>query len=125
MNKYTVEERSRKYDELYDEADAFLKEHTPCSKCKGCTLFGGSDPSCCKGCPFLGPTGCTTKCLACKLWLCEYGVLSPAQRHQLWRMQDEAEEYNIHYARSTMEEALSAATKRSTWWFARKNNRGC
>ena len=117
MNKYTVEERSHKYDELYDEAEAFLKKHNPCTKCKGYTLFGGSAPNCCERCPFLGPTGCTIKCLACKLWLCNYSALSPTSRNKLWDMQYEAEEYNIHYARSTKEEALSVETEQSMWLF--------
>lgn len=124
MNKYTVEERSRKYDELYDEAETFLKKHTPCAKCKGCDLFGGIRPNCCEGCPFLGPTGCTTKCLACKLWLCDYSVLSLTARAKLSSMVAEAEEYNIRYARSTKEEALSADTQMDLWSLAYENKRG-
>lgn len=32
---------------------------------------GRTGALCCSGCKYLGPNGCTTKNLACKLWFCD------------------------------------------------------
>ena len=34
-------------------------------------IKGRTGALCCSGCKYLGPNGCTTKNLACKLWFCD------------------------------------------------------
>lgn len=60
------------YDFCYSVGDMLIKLHNPCKICKlpnGEVICTVSEP-CCFGCEYLGPEGCTTKCLVCKLSLC-------------------------------------------------------
>ena len=64
--------RSWLFDFLYTMADQMIKKYNPCQIHKddsgkvSCLLTS----PCCTNCKFLGPEGCTTKCLGCKLALC-------------------------------------------------------
>ena len=59
--------KEQAYDRLCDMADFVLKVHNPCQiRCGSC--IAGS--FCCHGCENLGPNGCTTRSLTCKLYLC-------------------------------------------------------
>lgn len=115
------------YDRLCNIADKLLKKYKPCSGCGGCC----SRPKpfdCCSGCPLNGPQGCTTSCLACKLWLCgkASGYSNQAKkrmRHQLERLKRIATSLNIHYARSTPEEALAMNREEGLWYLYVKLNR--
>lgn len=66
--------RSWLYDFLYIVADQLIKIYNPCQIHKDATgevrCANRSYGPCCDSCRFLGPNGCTTKCLLCKLWLC-------------------------------------------------------
>lgn len=64
--------RSYIYDALYIMADQLIKKYNPCQIHKDaagevCCI---KDYPYCDGCKFLGPDGCTTKCLGCKNGLC-------------------------------------------------------
>ena len=120
--------RDRKtYDRLCGIADKLLKKYNPCSGCVGCCTYP-KPYDCCTGCPFNGPQGCITSCLACKLWLCgkasNYNNRSRAlMGHQLLRLKNIAAKLNIHYARSTPEEALNIETVQNVWYFYYTLNR--
>lgn len=122
-------ERNREtYDALCAEADALLAKYKPCEGCQGCSLIPKAW-DCCEGCPFLGPTGCTTQCLACKLWLCASPNNKDLNRpdemiDEMEALQYKAYELNFHYARATPDEVLALRPDefRGTWWFY--NNEG-
>lgn len=119
--------RRRAYDRLYAMADAVLKRANPCAKCGVCKYFGGEEEGCCKGCPFLSPTGCTVQSLGCKLWLCHktQNYLSDRHHHQLCRLRRLADVYGFRFARATKEEALSAPlhARGDVWYFYYKLRR--
>jgi len=68
--------RSWLYSFLYAVGDQLIKRHNPCQIQKDAAgvvrcLDKEKDSSlCCTSCNFLGPDGCTTECLSCKLHLC-------------------------------------------------------
>lgn len=122
-------ERNREtYDELCARADAVMAKYNPCAGCLGCEAHNTTRKplpyDCCEGCPLLGPQGCTTSCLACKLWVCDEPVYRKHNRPQAFYdemlpIKQLAYELNLHYARATPEEvlALDASDRRSTWYF--------
>jgi hypothetical protein len=55
------------YDALCDKIDDIFKLHNPCQFNNGKCVRGYH---CCGGCNHHSNTGCTTKCLPCKMWLC-------------------------------------------------------
>ena len=74
---------SQRYDELYAKGQEILDKHNPCDVQGGLCLRARRDgitdsksPNnfCCGSCIHLGPNGCTTKNLACKLFFCGRGV---------------------------------------------------
>ncbi len=107
-------ELSAIYDRIYNIADRLFKKYNPCNihtECgkTHCLDYRGNrsyDTSrlCCSGCGEFpetnkghwSKTGCTTKCLACKLYLC-----AAAQRqerkltHQLYRLRKFATKYGL------------------------------
>jgi len=64
--------RSWIFDFLYIMADQLIKEYNPCKIYKDAfeKIHCMNGSPCCSACGFLGPDGCTTKCLSCKLALC-------------------------------------------------------
>ena len=77
--KTAIKELSKIYDDLYEQGQKIIDTFNPCEisndKCARVvdSRFGLSQPFgyfCCQGCKYLGETGCTTKSLWCKLWLC-------------------------------------------------------
>lgn len=120
-------ERNRAiYDRLCVIADRLLARYNPCAGCQGCDLIKPQPYDCCEGCPFLGPQGCTTSCLACKLWLCaepENKANLDARKtrliHQMWRLKRIAIKLNLHYARALPEEVLALAPddRHGIWHF--------
>lgn len=72
MTTLSISEQSDLYDSLYQQGtDAFAK-YNPCNFHKdseGKVRCSAGEP-CCGGCKYLGPDGCTTNSLACKLWIC-------------------------------------------------------
>jgi len=80
--------RSYIYDALYITADQIIKKYNPCQICEN--EFGAvhciRDFPCCGGCEFLGPDGCTTECLMCKLHLCTAAADADIKLYKiLWR----------------------------------------
>lgn len=73
--------RSFVYDFLYLLADTAIKRENPCKIHVSdvgkvvCTSWG----PCCTVCKYLSDTGCTIKCLHCKVYLCS----SPGDYHKL------------------------------------------
>ena len=76
--KLSITELSALYDRIYDIADRLLKKHNPCNihktkrgkiKCKN--KYYTNNKLCCNSCEkYWSKTGCITKCLSCKLYLC-------------------------------------------------------
>ena len=116
-----MERNQATYDRLFDIADRVMKRYNPCAGCTGCHDLRPYPFDCCEGCPFLGPQGCTTRSIACKIWLCEKTPRAPHPRmvHQLQRIARIAYKLNMHYARATPEEVMALAPDdwRSTWFF--------
>lgn len=125
------------YDRLYVLASQVLAKHDPCGSCGKCEYFGGKVSGCCRGCPFLGATGCTIESLGCKLWLCHDDrlfrwPLHPRVRHQLKRLENIANRHGINFARATKEEALAASEDayemdnpdKRKWWLYYDHERG-
>jgi len=101
--------RSYIYDALYIMADQLIKKHNPCQIHKD-TLGKAHclrDSPCCDGCKFLGPAGCTTKCLGCKLGLCSTAIDANPKLHKaLCKMRGIARDYAILNIRISRKEAL-------------------
>lgn len=81
-DKLSTTELSVLYDRIYDIADRLIKKHNPCkmhnkNKKLCCMDFPmGNNRLCCENCFYekidhWSFFGCTTKCLACKLYLCK------------------------------------------------------
>lgn len=62
-------ELSAEYDHICEEADELFKKYDPCQFKDGKCTKDWSD-GCCGGCSHLGPNGCATKSLGCKLFTC-------------------------------------------------------
>jgi hypothetical protein len=67
LNKAILED---KYNELYDRAEALLKEYDPCRFKNGVCANGLKNGCCIVTCKYKSEHGCTTRCLPCKLHLC-------------------------------------------------------
>jgi hypothetical protein len=72
------------YNELYEEASELMKQYDPCGIKDGKCVRGRF---CCDGCRYLSPTGCTTKALVCRIWLCEKAK-SKAPEELLLKLED-------------------------------------
>lgn len=76
------------YDDLYRRADEILAKHNPCQirqeldgtvSCHDTrTNTYRKDQLCCNGCEHLSISGCRVHSLACKMWLCEEVLRTPA-----------------------------------------------
>ena len=66
---------SLKYDELYERASEVVRKVNPCRIKDGKCRAGEhvEDGLCCHGCEYLGPDGCTTQALGCRMYLCYFG----------------------------------------------------
>lgn len=111
-------DRSKLYDLIYDKADRLLKEYNPCNihiNKQGivrCRLYNSRYKQqylCCSGCVTTGyrdkqgqeikkywsNKGCTIRCLACKLYLCEAKYRHKKLRKELDRLERIAVKYKI------------------------------
>jgi len=103
--RVSTKELSAIYDRVYDIADRLFKQYNPCNirkKGNRVTCIGKTDPCktlCCYECsPFCNLTGyyywnsgCTVKCLGCKLFLCRPArKKSPILSKKLYRLKDRA-----------------------------------
>lgn len=108
----TIKEMSALYDRIYNIADRLIKKHNPCNirrtktdklYCNNYNKKRGESHSgklCCIGCGrdyenkcYWSESGCTTKCIACKLYSClsmDYKV-----RKRLYKLQNFASKYLI------------------------------
>lgn len=109
--------RSWLYDFLYITADLLIKIYSPCHIYKDatgkvhCANLSHHGP-CCNSCGFLGPNGCTTKCLSCKLWLCwatEDGHVRLCK--VLFKMRTIACKYNLQGIRVSKKEIFDRMKK--------------
>lgn len=81
----TKDQLSAEYDRLYDEASTIIKRENPCQierdaagtvtcvrtrKFPAATYPAGGKGLCCSGCQHLGPDGCTTNSLGCRMGAC-------------------------------------------------------
>ena len=73
-------DREKLYNLIYDKANKLLKEYNPCNihlnpyrllVCNNKRYDTGNGKLCCSMCKYSSDKGCTTKCLACKVALCE------------------------------------------------------
>ncbi len=95
--------RSFIYDFLYLAADTTIKRENPCkihTNIEGKVVCVRDSP-CCSDCEHLSNTGCTIRCLRCKLYLCGlqsekildtlHGMLRISSRYKLnWIGQNKA-----------------------------------
>jgi hypothetical protein len=68
-----MESLSNEYDELYEEAERFIKKYNPCKVENGtCLRFREIRDGnfCCRHCENLTEKGCSIKSLTCKTWFC-------------------------------------------------------
>ena len=113
-----VEELSKLYDLLYQQAEMILKLHDPCKFWyKGCLQYNfEKNPYCCcrdnheDGQEHLDHCihwevgiGCTVEALSCKLWTCHH-VDNKAVEHSLMVIENIAREYKLLGFRSSKEE---------------------
>jgi len=72
---------SKLYDDMYYIADYLFKLHDPCKIKNGKCILKRKKPNglditygtCCgRSCIYLSKTGCTIKCLGCKIYNCAY-----------------------------------------------------
>lgn len=111
----STKQLSAMYDRIYDIADKLIKKYNPCNiHIKGKKLYCtqhykdkayNTDRLCCSGCGEFpdsytnhwSKTGCTTKCLACKLYLCStaYRKISRRVCDQLYRLRKFAKKYGL------------------------------
>jgi hypothetical protein len=104
--------RSYIYDALYIMADQLIKKYNPCQIYKdaaGEACCVRNHP-CCSGCKFLGPNGCTTKCLGCKLGLCTAAADANIEQYRiLTKMRYIAQRYGLSNIRTSKKEIFD-------WW---------
>jgi len=98
----TMKEWEELYDRVYAVADSLIKRYDPCrvekvGKGVICADRGRSylkfesarNVTCCECCVYLGPNGCTVKCISCKLFLCrEIADQHPELDRKLKRLWD-------------------------------------
>ena len=117
--KLNTEKLSALYDRVYDIADRLFKKYNLCNihtknnkvfcSCHNEERYNGKSKKylCCSGCgeypekdiSYWSKTGCTTKCLACKLYICSgIGRKNMRLARQLERLHRFACKYNLpHY----------------------------
>ena len=97
------------FDFLYEMADQLIKKHNPCQIYKDASgkahCIAGLP--CCDSCRFLGPDGCTTKCLGCKLGLCSIArEANPGLDKILTRMRNISWTYGLKEIRRSKKETF-------------------
>lgn len=119
------DDRSRIYDQLYDEASDILARDNPCqADCNSCAdsrARKSTNAFCCHGCKHLGPQGCTVKALACRVWLCYHTQATHPQTYiALKDVKRRAEDAGIYMAwRGSKQECLGEATPHDSRSLAR------
>lgn len=131
-DKLSIVELSALYDRIYDIADRLIKKHNPCkihttktglvlckdfsneSRVKYAQQHCGNF-LCCGFCGYLSKTGCTVKCLPCKLFTCSH-VTNKVIKKRLHKLRDIAiKSYiNPHVYYRTKSEVLKFS-RRQIW----------
>lgn len=115
------------YDRIYDIADRLFKKYNPCNHrvknsivlCNGKNVEQAKEAQqdniflCCGLCEHNSPTGCTVKCLSCKLYLCptlhkDYPLLSK----RLYKLRHITAKYGMYGCFKTKDEILSLSKQR-------------
>ena len=88
-------DRHKLYDLIYDKADKLLKQFNPCGiyrdehqilVCNNKQMCSrGGEKLCCFQCHYISPKGCTIKCLACKVSMCNIPSRAYHQKFQFDR----------------------------------------
>ena len=128
---------SKAYDELYEQADAVLKQFNPCQhtsdkngehtcveaetvKSEAIRFWGKNyaPQCCCVGCTFWTKTGCTAdKPLTCKTWLCGITALkNPEANAKLRQIADQARSLFIYHERMDKKESLELSQVDKSFW---------
>jgi hypothetical protein len=115
MSKYSLEQRSQKYDELYERSSKILVEFNPCKIENEICIQGrnGECNFCCDGCSYLSDKGCTVQCLYCRTWVCETAAKNmSSEKYKIFnklmtQIDDEAKKYDIFMFRTEKSENLS------------------
>lgn len=110
------------YDFLYTIGDQLIKTYNPCQIQKDADgevncleerlreerLRDRTDKTlCCTTCKFLGPSGCTTRCLGCKLGLCSVAQEANLELYKiLHKMLRVAYKYDMGIIRTSKEEVF-------------------
>lgn len=111
--------KSLVYDFLYIAADQLIKKYDPCQIYKDASgeaiCIRDSPSKCCRGCRYLGPDECITKCLACKLGLCSAAVSANQKLNKsLGKMRAIACNYRVYRIRMPKREIFNCL-KRSKY----------
>lgn len=112
-NKYSLKQRSKKYDELYLRASKILYKFNPCKienrMCIRGRNFGLN--FCCNGCSNLSAKGCTVQSLFCRTWLCGTAAKALGKKYKrfnrlMTRIDNEAQKYGLYLYRAGKSECL-------------------
>ena len=93
------------FNRLCDAADAVFQRFDPCQIRDGHCV--GSENFCCNECRHLGPDGCTTKALACKLWFCLRSDAPEAFLRAIEPLHQEARDKGLYLFRGTVEDVIA------------------
>jgi len=115
-NRFKISSDDKEYatwlgNRLWEQADAILKRSNVCSFKDGVCEKGKKD-GCCWDCGHLSPTGCTTRSLTCKFWMCSGEFPSSCNKEMriLRRVKDQAGFY--FYGRETMKQQIEWTLQR-------------
>ncbi len=126
-----MSDRWKLYDLIYDKADRLLREHNPCGihtneqkvlVCNNkqmCKM--GGEKLCCFQCEYQSTSGCTIKCLGCKVALCNIPSRAFHQKSRfdrdcsnintseifkvkMWKLNRIAMRYKLFFLHATKEE---------------------
>ena len=99
------------YNFLYFIANQLIKYYNPCQIHKdidGETVCVYYLKWCCRDCKFLGPNGCTTKCLGCKLHLCTKAAKVNAGLYKVFsKMKSIARKHELDGIRRSKKEVMN------------------
>lgn len=125
-------DRWKLYDLIYDKANKLLKEYNPCNIrlntyglliCNNEKYDTGNGKLCCSMCEYQSSKGCTTKCLACKVALCEcdnrgwvskktfnyccdWMEVNPRFREKMYKLVKVAQKYKLFVLRAGKKETF-------------------
>lgn len=109
VQKNATETLMQLHDALCDKADAVFQKYNPCQRNEDGQCVG---KGCCNGCRHLSDEGCTTKSLACKLWLCREALVgNNACAKELRSLKEIAHDFGLYGVRTSRDEVLKRFQK--------------